>query len=130
MSDPVISVYVNRAQKFAEGMRFLRERPEHLMAAGLLAVHSAIAFNDAVLMKLTGRSGLSQDHKRAPAITRKACHERRLDDRGISHLKELIDFKDEIAYQGKPIAPEKITRMCKTAERFEAWAKPMLKGDI
>ncbi len=30
-------------------MRHLRDRPEHLMAAGLLAANSAIAFNDAGL---------------------------------------------------------------------------------
>jgi len=136
MNDSALGIYITRGQKFAEGMKHLKDDPQHLnlLAAGLLAVHSAIAFNDAVLIKLTGASGKSSDHKQAPEMTRKACRAKGLDDKtidkGISHLVKLIRFKDQIAYQGKTISDEEILKFCEASERFQTWVKPMLKGEL
>jgi len=136
MDSAALSVYIARGQSFAEGMKHLKDDPQHinLLAAGLLAVHCAIAFNDAVLVKLTGSSGKSSDHKQAPEITRKACRAKGLDskttERGLSHFVKLIQFKDRIADQGKPISDAEILKYCETSERFETWVKPMLKGNL
>jgi hypothetical protein len=132
MNDSALGVYITRGQRFAEGMRYLRDHPEHshLMAAGLLAAHSAITFNDAALIKLTGKSGKSSDHKQAPEMTRKACRANGLDASGIIHLVKLIRFKDQFAYQDKTISSDEISKYCETSERFETWVKRMLKGEL
>ncbi len=52
-------------------------------AVGLLAVHSAISYGDAVLIGLTGRRSHAQDHGQAVAAITKACRKAKIQADGI-----------------------------------------------
>ncbi len=74
-------------------------------AVALLAVHSAIAFNDAVLERLTGSAYKGTDHSEAARRTRVACGKKKvggkkIDASGIMHLEFLLGKKTKYSYSG------------------------------
>jgi hypothetical protein len=104
----------------ATAMRLVRGDPDYTAATALLAVHSAISFNDAVLVKLNGASFHGQDHRQAAEITKRKCAERELDFQGVRHLRELVGNKAYVSYGDENVPPQKVERLCEAAERFRA----------
>jgi hypothetical protein len=99
----------------------IRRRPR------LLAVHSAIALNDAVLTVLTGSPYKGQDHGQAVSHTRLRCNEAKLDTGGIKHLANLVKRKTDIAYGNRETTFDEALKLSMDAERFETWAYRLLK---
>lgn len=61
--------YVDKANQFREGMNLLADDlGTYAAGVGLLAVHSAIALNDAIL---TGSTGKPQQRRRSPYRSKK-----------------------------------------------------------
>ena len=91
-------------------------------AVALLAVHSAIAFNDAVLEKLgVVASSKSQDHSIAYSKTDKACAAKKIDRDGLQHLKNLLANKTNYSYSGI-VDEKKAQDAALKAQRFANWA--------
>jgi len=109
-------------------MRLVRGDPEYLAAAALLAVHCAISFNDAVLVKLNGAAFRGQNHRQAAEITKRVCAAQNKDDRGLKQLFELVDSKNKVSYQDQLISRLTVEKYCTAAERFESWAEKIVKG--
>jgi hypothetical protein len=119
-----VGVYLDRALQLAKGMRLCRyNKPTYPSAAALLAVHSAIAYNDAVQIQLTGERSKSQDHNQAVAATKRACSTAKVEPRGIEHLKKLLSMKTDISYGDKEVNNQLSESLCVAADRFEAWAQ-------
>ena len=100
-------------------------------AVALLAVHSAIAFNDAVLDKLddSAKGKRKPDHSTASKKTRAACTARKIDIAGVNHLEVLLGKKTEYSYRG--IIDENTAKSAANhAEKFASWAnKNVLKRE-
>jgi hypothetical protein len=128
MDESAFNVYIARARQMANAMRLVRDDREYLAAAALLAVHCAIAFNDAVLVKLNGTALHSQDHRQAADVTRRRCMERKLSHEGLKQYRELLSNKSKISYGDQVITPIEVQRYCAAAERFESWAERILRG--
>jgi hypothetical protein len=127
MSDVAESIYRDRAQELFRAIRLcLENEPPYEMAAAHLAVYSAISYNDAVLIRLTGTRWASQDHNQAPVQTRRACGQRKIPTDGIIHLEKLVHEKSKISYGDRMLAREKALALCKAAERFAKWAEDLL----
>ena len=96
-------------------------------AVALLAVHSAISYNDALLVKLRGRRPRSQDHAEAIAAIRKACGEARIDPKGVVYLTKLLTVKTDVSYGDRMVDNDKAEALRFLAERFQAWAERLLR---
>jgi hypothetical protein len=108
-------------------MRLCRGDAAYMAATALLAVHSSIAYNDAVYVKLTGKRHHNEDHQAAISNTRKVCDRLRLPVAGLSHLKRLIGYKTYISYGDQRVEDDLVEVLCLSAERFEAWAVNILR---
>ena len=108
-------------------MRLCREDSAYAAATALLAVHSAIAYNDALQAKLVGKVKQGKNHVATVAETRKACKQARLPDQGLRHLQKLIGFKSDISYGDRNVETQLSQELSIDAERFESWALRLLK---
>ncbi len=98
MGDINLSIHRGRAEQLANAMELCHDDMPHYSAAvGLLAVHSAISYNDAIQIKLTGKRAKSQDHQRAATATEAACRRARMDTPGVRHLKNLLRVKTHVS---------------------------------
>ena len=117
-------VYHDRGSQLAKAMRLCRyNHPAYPSAAALLAVHSAIAYNDAVQIKLTGDRSRTQDHGQAVAAIKRACGTAKIEPRGVAHLGKLLSIKTDISYGDKEVDNQLADALCVAADRFEAWAE-------
>lgn len=124
MTEASITVYEDRALQLAKAMNLCRRTETYYpSAAALLAVHSAIAYNDAVVMKLTGERPKTQDHSQAIAALRRACGRAKIEPEGISHLSRLLGAKTDISYGDRYVTNQLADVLCVAADRFEAWAE-------
>jgi hypothetical protein len=79
-------------------MKFFQEElGAYASAAGLLAVHSAISYSDAVLIGLSGRRSRSENHQEAVRALRRACGKANVDRDGILHFQRLVSVKTDIS---------------------------------
>lgn len=86
MDETGVSVYHGRALQLANAMKLCRDDLRaYASAAALLAVHSAISYNDAVLLRLEGRRARTKDHGVAIEAVKRACAKARIKQEGIQH---------------------------------------------
>jgi hypothetical protein len=127
MAEISVELYHGRALQLANAMKLCRDDlPSYAWAAALLAIHSAISYCDAVLIKLDGRRSHSQDHGQAVAAVIKACKKRKIQAEGIRHLDKLVGAKTNISYGDEQVGRETVEVLCLAAERFQAWAERLL----
>lgn len=115
-------VYFDRAGQLGFVRDFIREDDSYPEATALLAVHTAIALNDALLLELVGRRPRNPDHATAVQETETACRARKADHRGLKHLRTLLSKKTEVSYGDTPTTVELAKLLAQTSERFEEWA--------
>lgn len=100
--------------------RLMDDVASYKSAVALLAVHSAIAFNDAVSEKLSGTVHKGQDHSTASSKTKLACVKNKIDTSGIKHLEYLLSKKTEYSYSGI-VDQETAAYAADKAEKFSNW---------
>ena len=121
--------FQSRGEQMMDAMNLLQDDVQHYAAAvALLAVHSAIAFNDAVQMKLSGKWVKDTDHKKTASHTRKLCSSLGYDAGGITQLEKLLARKNDYSYSNTIIDDETARAAGIHAERFQAWALRVLGG--
>jgi len=121
--------FQSRAEQMLDAMSLLQDDIQHYAAAiALLAVHSAIAFNDAVQMKLSGKWAKDADHKKTASYTRELCNSLGHNTAGITHLEKLLARKTDYSYSNTMIDDETAYAAGIHAERFQAWALRVLGG--
>ncbi len=98
-------------------------------AVALLAVHSAISYSDAVILRLGGKRPKSENHRDAITELKRACTHKKIDYRlGIRQFEKLLGAKSDISYGSDVITDEKVVALCTAAERFEAWSEKTIKA--
>lgn len=101
---------------------------EYWNAAGLLYVHGAIAFADAVAIKLREVKSTSENHMDAVHLLGEVTAGAKGRDEALGHLKRLIDEKARVAYSGQSFHARELESLSKHADRFSAWAERILKS--
>jgi hypothetical protein len=120
--------YYRRAIQLADAMRLCQDDlPAYASAAALLAVHSAISYNDAVLIGLGSRRPRSENHRAAVSALKQACTREGVDHQGIPHFEKLLSAKTDISYGEKHVDDERIAKLCTYAERFQKWEERTLQ---
>lgn len=124
------NVFAKRAIQFSAARTLLYEDADYTSALALLAVHAAISWNDAVLIELSGKLVRGNDHMAAARATKKLCAPLKLEGDGTTHLMKLIGAKSRVSYGDEEVTSEFAQALSKTSERFEAWARKILKGRL
>jgi len=123
--DPLLtSHYAEKANHFLHGMRLLADDfTAYKTSIGLLAIHSAISLNDAILAGVTGARSKSEDHSAAARELERICDELKIEKlHGIHHLSSLLGQKSHIAYGDERVADSDVQSAISRAERFANWA--------
>jgi hypothetical protein len=120
-------VFRDRADCFFKTMQYCAEDKANAISplwnsVGLLAVHSAIALADAIMVGMTGKRVTAEDHKSAPETLAKLCKKRGWDASGIRHFRSLVSRKSDFAYGDKRIESYELEQALLHAQRFQAWA--------
>jgi len=105
----------------------MADSPEYSSALALVSIHCAIALNDALLVKLTGKHDTAADHMVAAKRTKKQCSSKKISTNGIKHLEELLRAKTRVSYSDERTTFETANRLAVASERFEAWVRPLMK---
>lgn len=113
--------YASVADNFTKGAELAREF-EYWNAAGVLIVHAAIAYTDAITIKVAGVKNRGEDHAQAARLLEEVVA---LDENGrkaLNKLRRLIEEKTLVSYSGKNYQKNDIERMWKLLERYKNWA--------
>jgi len=125
MADP----FEHRARQLIDAMKLLEDDlSSYASAVALLAVHSAIAWNDAVQIRLTGKRAKYRDHRQSANHTRRICGSHGIDVNGINHFEALLRSKNAVAYDESLILEPAADKARTHALRFETWALRILGG--
>ena len=116
--------YTEKADHFLYGMRLLADDfTAYKTSIGLLAIHSAISLNDAILTGITGERSKSEDHFSAVRELERVCNQLKVEKmQGIHHLSSLLTQKSHIAYGDERVADSDVQSAINKAERFANWA--------
>lgn len=113
------------ADSFYKGAEFAKEF-EYWNAAGVLIIHAAIAFTDAITVKGGGVKSSGEDHMAAVGLLREVVN---LDARGqdaARHLVRMIDQKNLVSYSGEVYTRADVEKLWKHLERYRSWAHLIL----
>jgi hypothetical protein len=97
--------------------------------AASVAIMAVIAANDAICLHLTRRQPKGDSHLEAADALKVACKgkvwEKAASERA-RQLLELLRQKNDAQYLGKPMAPDRVSKIMKQAARFMDWAASIL----
>ncbi len=117
-----VEIFVARARELRTARDLVKDDAEYSSATALLAVHSALSLNDALLVQWTGKWTKGSSHQDAVNRTDRECNKRRIETTGLKHLRSLISEKSDISYGNKRVSHSTALGLAEAAKRFEAWA--------
>lgn len=118
--------YQNVAEHFYDAAKDSMEL-EYWTAAGVLIVHSAIAFTDALCIKLAGVKSFGENHEDAVTLVESIVAESEGKSQAINQLRRIIQEKTKVSYLGELYSSSQAKEMWKRLERFRKWAKQILQ---
>lgn len=95
-------------------------------AAGVLIIHSAIAYSDAITIKLSSQKMKGDSHYDVIALLNDVIPPEKKNKRAFSHLNKLIDHKNLVSYSGDVYQKSDIEKLKKHFDRFMIWAISIL----
>jgi hypothetical protein len=113
------------AQHFREAAEISIEF-EYWTAAGVLIVHAAIAYTDAVCIKLSGQKTAGENHEDAVALADELVAGGEEKKKAMGQLRRIIEEKTKVSYLGEVYGPRETREMWKRLERFRMWAERIL----
>lgn len=93
-------------------------------AIGVVAVHAAIAYNDALTIAFRGLKSTEGDHRKAADVLQRALGHRAHPD-GVERLRSILTLKDRISYAGQYYTLDEARSLLRSAEAFAAWAEAL-----
>jgi hypothetical protein len=95
-------------------------------AAGVLFVHSAIAYSDAITIKLSSAKSGGDSHFQIVTFLDEVVKESTDKSKALNQLRKIIDQKNLVSYSGEEYSKKDVNDMQKNAERFQTWALKIL----
>jgi hypothetical protein len=121
------SNYKYVADNFYDGAQVAAEY-EYWNAAGVLIVHSAIAYGDAITIKFGGFKSKGEDHQALVNLIESITAQSPKKKSALLHLTKLIDQKNAVSYSGDIYKKADIDQMWKHLERFKLWAVDLINN--
>ncbi|MEO8232271.1 MAG: hypothetical protein ABI638_08305 [Ignavibacteriota bacterium] len=114
------------ADNFYKGAE-IAEEFEYYNASGVLLVHSAIAFSDAVTIKYSSKKCSGENHYEIIALLNEVIPKNAGNRNALNHLEKIIDHKNVVSYNGEIYSKKDITALKKHFERFKIWAEELIR---
>jgi hypothetical protein len=100
---------------------------DYFNASGVLYIHSAIAYSDAITVKLSGKKCSGENHYEVIQLLENVVPGVRINSKAFNSLKSLIDHKNLISYTGDIYQKKDLEKIRKSFNRFREWAENLLK---
>lgn len=117
--------YVRVAEHFFEAAKDSLEL-EYWTASAVLIVHSAIAYSDALCIKLSGQKSVGESHEDAIALLEDVVADNEGKTQALSQLRRIIEEKTKVSYLGEFLPSAETKDLWKRLERFRQWAVGIL----
>jgi hypothetical protein len=114
------------AENFHKGAKIADEY-SYYNAAGVLIVHSAIAYSDAISIKNGGVKIQSDNHYEIISLLDDLISHSTEKKKALNHLKNIIDHKNKVSYSGDVYHKRDIDVLWNHFERYKAWVDELLK---
>ncbi len=114
------------AESFFGGAEVAREY-EYWNATGVLIVHSAIAYADAMCIKFRGEKSQGEDHNQAVILLKEILAANDENKKAYNHLEKIIAHKTSVSYSGDVYNRKDVDNLWKNFERFKRWAESQLR---
>jgi hypothetical protein len=95
-------------------------------AIGVVAVHAAIAYNDALCIAFAGLKSTEGDHRKAADVLKRALKSR-AEPGQAERLRSILGVKERVSYAGLYYALDEARSLLREAETFGAWAEQMYR---
>jgi ADP-ribosylglycohydrolase len=118
--------YKNAAQHFYEAAEIAMNY-SYWTAAGVLIVHSAIAYADAISIKLSGQKSSGENHEDSIVLLDEVVADGDTKKNAINQLRRIIEEKTKVSYSGDLYRAILISELWKRLERFRKWAISILE---
>jgi hypothetical protein len=118
--------YLTVAENFFKAAELAREF-EYWNAAGLLIVHAAIAFADAICVKLGGVKSRGEDHHEAIALLDELTAVSQRQKGALNQFRKIIDHKTSVSYAGDVYSRADVELLWRLVVRFRDWAMGVLE---
>ena len=118
--------YLTVAENFFKAGELAREF-EYWNAAGLLAVHAAIAFADAICVKLGGVKSRGEDHHEAIALLNELTAVSEAQKKALNQFRKIIDHKTSVSYAGDVYGRADVEVLWRLVVRFREWTRSVLQ---
>ncbi len=99
---------------------------EYWNAAGVLIVHAALAYADALVIKIGGVKSQGEDHHDTVALMDELVATSEAKKRTLNHLRSIIDRKTAVSYSGELYGKSDVEQLWKHMQRFRSWALEVL----
>lgn len=117
--------FLNVANNFANAADLAYEF-DYYNAAGVLYIHAAIAYSDAITIKLSGKKSSGDNHYEVIQLLENVVPVTRIDNKAFNNLKSLIDHKNLISYTGDIYQQKDLVKIRKSFNRFKEWAESII----
>jgi len=114
------------AKNFHEGAKIASEY-SYYNAAGVLIVHSAIAYSDSVSIKNGGVKIQGDNHYEIISLLDDLISHSADKKKALNQLKNIIDHKNKVSYSGDVYHKKDIDALWKHFERYKVWVDELLK---
>lgn len=118
--------YHKVAENFYEGAKVAYEY-SYYNAAGVLLIHAAIAYADAISIKNKGIKIRGENHYEIISLLNDLITHSEEKKKALNHLQAIIDHKNKISYSGDVYQKKDIDALTKHFYRFKSWADKLLK---
>ncbi len=113
------------ADNFYKGAEVAYEY-EYFNAAGVLLVHAAIAYTDALTIKLSGTKSRGTDHHEIVTLLQSTVENNTANNSARNKLFKIIEHKTRVSYSGDIYSKKDIDEIRKLAERYKVWIEDQL----
>ena len=117
--------YMKVAESFAGGAEAAKSF-EYWNAAGVLIVHSAIAYADAICIKYGGVKSQGEDHGQIVALLREILSANDDNKKAFIQLEKIIAHKTSVSYSGDVYNEKDVDNLWKNFDRFKRWVEIIL----
>ncbi|NWF88542.1 MAG: hypothetical protein HXY50_03675 [Ignavibacteriaceae bacterium] len=117
--------YKKVAESFFGGADVAREY-EYWNAAGVLIVHSAIAYADSISIKFRGEKSQGEDHNQTVILLKEILAVSDENKKAYIHLEKILAHKTTVSYSGDVYEANDIDLLWKHLERLKNWAEDLL----
>ena len=95
-------------------------------AAAVLIVHSAIAYADALCIKLSGQKSAGENHEHTVTLLEENVAGGEDTSRALKQLRYIIEEKTRVSYLGEILTQAGTKELWKRLVRFREWALSLL----